>query len=108
MTDVYDILIVGGGPAGLSAAMVLGRCRRRALVCDVGQPRNQASPGSNEPQGFILTTISGHRRCVRCHLRGQALGHPAVEGAGLIGAWNTQSPRGLNTTQHSCVTGGKQ
>jgi hypothetical protein len=28
------------------------------------------TPGSNEPQGFILTTISGHRRRVRCHLPG--------------------------------------
>ena len=34
---------MGGGPAGLSAALVLGRCLRRVLVCDAGPKRNQAS-----------------------------------------------------------------
>ena len=41
--DTWDTIIIGGGPAGLSAALVLGRCCRRVLVCDAGQPRNRAS-----------------------------------------------------------------
>ena len=40
---MYDVIIVGGGPAGLSAALMLGRSCRRVLVCDAGHPRNAAS-----------------------------------------------------------------
>jgi thioredoxin reductase len=39
----YDALIVGGGPAGLSAALALGRARRRVLLCDAGPRRNSAA-----------------------------------------------------------------
>lgn len=40
---MYDVTIVGAGPAGLSAALSLGRMRRRVLVCDTGAGRNAAS-----------------------------------------------------------------
>jgi thioredoxin reductase len=37
---MLDAVIIGGGPAGLSAALVLGRCLRQVLVCDAGNHRN--------------------------------------------------------------------
>lgn len=39
MSD-YDVVIIGGGAAGLSAALVLARARRRVAVVDAGEPRN--------------------------------------------------------------------
>jgi len=56
-----DVLIVGGGPAGLSAALILGRCHRQVLVCDDDQQRNRASHAihgllggeGRSPAGFL-------------------------------------------------------
>ncbi|MBA3418026.1 MAG: NAD(P)/FAD-dependent oxidoreductase [Geodermatophilaceae bacterium] len=40
MDSSYDVVVVGGGAAGLSAALALGRARRTVLVVDAGAPRN--------------------------------------------------------------------
>ncbi|MBS1674260.1 MAG: NAD(P)/FAD-dependent oxidoreductase [Actinobacteria bacterium] len=46
----YDVLVIGGGAAGLSAALVLSRARRRVAVVDNGRPRN--APASHM-HGFL-------------------------------------------------------
>jgi thioredoxin reductase len=46
----FDVLIVGGGPAGLSAALLLGRACRKVVIVDAGNPRNMRSHGVH---GFL-------------------------------------------------------
>jgi thioredoxin reductase len=41
--QTWDVVIAGAGPAGMSAALVLGRAQRRVLLCDTGTPRSWAS-----------------------------------------------------------------
>ena len=50
--DPVDVLVVGGGPAGLSAALVLGRAGKRVLVCDAGARRNATA---THVHGFLGT-----------------------------------------------------
>ncbi len=42
---VYDVVVVGGGAAGLSGALALGRARRTVVVVDAGEPRNAPAAG---------------------------------------------------------------
>jgi thioredoxin reductase len=71
----YDALVVGGGPAGLSAALVLGRANKRVLVVDDDRPANAVSQGV----GGLL----GHDRVKPADLRAsgrrQLSEHPNVE-----------------------------
>jgi thioredoxin reductase len=44
---MLEVIVIGAGAAGLSAALVLGRSRRRTLVVDDGMPRNAPSPAGH-------------------------------------------------------------
>jgi thioredoxin reductase len=50
MQKSSDVIIVGGGPAGLSCALILGRCKRKVMLFDTGSYRNESS---NSMHGFI-------------------------------------------------------
>lgn len=52
LRNMYDVIIIGGGPAGLNAAMILGRARRNVVVFDSGEPRNRWSESMN---GFLTS-----------------------------------------------------
>ncbi|GAB7044636.1 MULTISPECIES: NAD(P)/FAD-dependent oxidoreductase [Catenuloplanes] len=65
-TDGYDVVVIGGGAAGLSAAQVLGRQQRRTLLVDGGPPRNRQADGVHmflSRDGFSPLELlrTGHR-----------------------------------------------
>jgi len=51
MSDHFDVIVIGGSAAGLSAANILGRSRRSVLVVDAGEPRNAVAAGAHNYLG---------------------------------------------------------
>lgn len=49
--ETFDVVVVGGGPAGLSGAVALARSRRSVLVVDAGEPRNARAEGAHNLLG---------------------------------------------------------
>ena len=73
MSDAYDTIVVGGGPAGLTTALWLGRYRRRVALFDGGEPRNEPAWAVHGYPGIVDPTPIELRR----RLYGQAQGEGA-------------------------------
>ncbi len=83
----YDAVIVGGGPEGLSTALVLGRARKRVLVVDDDRPANSVSQGVGGLLGHDRVKPADLRDSGRRQLAEHAdveLRHGAVEDAERI------------------------
>jgi thioredoxin reductase len=96
MSFDYDVLIVGAGSAGLSAALLLGRCRRRVLVADGGPSRNVSS-------GAVHSFFShdGIRPAALLHLgHAQLAPYPNVEVKEFKIKSLNQLPDGFQATGH--------
>ncbi|QKV96670.1 NAD(P)/FAD-dependent oxidoreductase [Streptomyces sp. NA02950] len=66
----YDVVVVGGGAAGLSGALTLGRSRRSVLVIDAGQPRNAPAEGVHSLLGHEGTPPATLLATGRAEVRG--------------------------------------
>ncbi|HET6807050.1 MAG TPA: NAD(P)/FAD-dependent oxidoreductase [Frateuria sp.] len=75
--NLLDCLIVGAGPAGLTAATYLARFRRHLLVADAGASRARWIPASHNCPGFPFG-VAGNELLARFRLQAEAYGVPQV------------------------------
>lgn len=73
-SKIYDVIIVGGSYAGLSAAMALGRSMRRVLIIDSGLPCNRQTPHSHN----LITHDGATPQEIAAKARAQVLNYPTV------------------------------
>src|SRR4051812_44528790 len=98
----WDCVIVGAGPAGLNAALVLGRARRRVLVLDDAQPRNYATHEMHGVLGHDGLDPADLRARGRTELAGYGVEVVSAEVQDvevLDGAVRLTSARGTETTR---------
>ena len=75
MKEAYEVLVIGAGPAGLSAALALGRLQRSVFVCDDRRPRNAVAAKMNNFPGRDGTPPAELRLAIRKDLEK----YPTVE-----------------------------
>jgi thioredoxin reductase (NADPH) len=76
--EPIDCLVVGGGPAGLTAATYLARYRRRPVLVDAGQSRARLIPASHNAPGFPFG-VAGNELLGRFHAHAREHGVAMVE-----------------------------
>src|SRR5215217_2214744 len=116
-SGAWDCVVVGAGPAGLNAALVLGRARRRVVVLDNAQPRNYAT---HEMHGVL-----GHDGLDPAELRARGRAELAGYGVEVVSAevqdaevldgvvrlsstraWPSWPPAPAESTSPSCCASG--
>lgn len=99
--DRYDAIVVGGSFAGLSAAMMLARARRRMLLIDAGQPRNRFAAASH---GFLAQDGEAPAEIMRKGLT-QLARYPAVDfvHAEALTAWLDEEGATLTLSDGAAV-----
>jgi thioredoxin reductase len=106
----YDVIIVGGGPAGLAAALTLGRACKRVLLCDAGPQRNAAAHAINNFVSQDGITPAEFRRVSRAQLQKYPLVSVKkllLEGISTIeGGFVAQSAEGDCTARRVLLTSG--
>jgi thioredoxin reductase len=91
LRDRYDVVVVGGGPAGLAGALCLARSRRRVLVVDAGSPRNDPAEHVHDYLGRDgdppAALLADGREEVARH-GGECVAGTAVSAERLDGSWD--------------------
>jgi thioredoxin reductase len=96
----YDVIIVGGGPAGLSAALWLARYRRRIRVLDSDEPRNEPAWGVHGYPGLVDPSPTELRERIHQQAINAGAEYEACEAVALRGSKNEFLVQVANGTEY--------
>ncbi len=94
----FDVLIIGGSYAGLSAAMALGRSLRNVLIIDAGNPCNEQTPHSHN----FITQDGATPASISAKAKEQVLEYPTVQFLKDFAVQGKKIENGFEITTQSC------